>query len=207
AAQRQLRRRRRRGRGQRSRADPRASRTGARSVRDSGARLVPLLGVHTSGRRCARDGRISRGTLGAASVAYRRMTTISTLFGGGTTSEYWLTRLLLQRGLAAIYGIAFLVAINQFRPLLGAHGLTPVPWMLQQTRFIDSPSLFFLHYSDAFAAVLSWSGLACALLAVTGVSERFGTPVSMVVWSWMWLAYLSIVNVGQSWYAFGWESL
>jgi hypothetical protein len=132
---------------------------------------------------------------------------VATLFGGTATSEYWLTRLVLQRGLGAIYGIAFLVAINQFRPLLGAHGLTPVPVMLQQTRFIDAPSLFFLHYSDGFAALLSWSGLVCALLAVTGFSERFGTPVSMAVWGWMWLAYLSIVNVGQTWYAFGWESL
>jgi hypothetical protein len=133
--------------------------------------------------------------------------TASELFGGASTSEYWLTRLLLQRGLAGIYCIAFLVAINQFRPLLGAHGITPVPWMLQHTRFVDAPSLFFLHYSDTFAALLSWSGLVCALLAVTGVSERFGTPVSMVVWAWMWLAYLSIVNVGQTWYSFGWESL
>ena len=135
------------------------------------------------------------------------MISLSALFGGGTTSDYWLTRLVLQRGLGAIYCIAFLVAINQFRPLLGVHGLTPAPWMLQQTRFIDAPSLFFLHYSDGFAVLLSWSGLVGALLAVTGVSERFGTPVSMAVWGWMWLAYLSIVNVGQIWYAFGWESL
>src|SRR5207249_4023868 len=102
--QRQLRRRRRRGRRQRSRADARASRAVARSVRDSGARLVPVLGVHATGRRRARDVRVSRSALGAAKIGRRRMTTISTLFGGGTTSEYWLTRLLLQRGLAAIYG-------------------------------------------------------------------------------------------------------
>jgi hypothetical protein len=29
----------------------------------------------------------------------------------------------------------------------------------------------------------------------------------MLVWVVLWLLYLSIVNVGQTWYAFGWESL
>ncbi|HYV98089.1 MAG TPA: lipase maturation factor family protein [Gemmatimonadaceae bacterium] len=135
------------------------------------------------------------------------MITASALFGGGATSEYWLTRLLLQRALAGVYFIAFLVAVNQFRPLLGAHGLTPVPFFVQNTRFWQSPSVFYLHYSDAFASVVAWAGLVLATLAIAGVSERFGTPVSMAVWTCMWIAYLSIVNVGQAWYSFGWESL
>lgn len=135
------------------------------------------------------------------------MTFDSPLFGAATTSDFWLTRLLLQRGLAAIYGIGFLVAINQFAPLLGTHGLTPVPYFLQNTKFAESPSLFYAHYSDAFAKGLAVSGLACALLALSGASERFGTLASMVVWGWMWIVYLSIVNVGQVWYGFGWETL
>ncbi|HEY4320362.1 MAG TPA: lipase maturation factor family protein [Gemmatimonadales bacterium] len=132
---------------------------------------------------------------------------INTLFGGTIQTEYWLTRWLLQRSLAGIYLIAFAVAINQFRPLLGSRGLLPVPFMLRNTPFWQSPSLFFLHYSDNFAALLSWVGIACAAMAFTGVSERFGTPVSMITWGAMWLIYLSFVNVGQTWYAFGWESL
>ena len=44
-------------------------------------------------------------------------------FAGG---EYWLTRLVFQRGLALVYCIAFLVAINQFLPLLGERGILPV---------------------------------------------------------------------------------
>lgn len=135
------------------------------------------------------------------------MISTSALFGGSSASDYWITRLLLQRGLAGIYLIAFIAAINQFRPLLGTHGLTPVPFMLQNSRFVESPSLFFLHYSDRLAMLLSWSGAVCAAIALTGLSERFGTPISVVVWGWMWLAYLSIVNVGQIWYGFGWESL
>lgn len=39
---------------------------------------------------------------------------------------YW-ARLLFQRGLAAIYLIAFVNVLRQFRPLLGEHGLLPTP--------------------------------------------------------------------------------
>ena len=41
-------------------------------------------------------------------------------------SGYWLTRLLLQRGIGFIYLVAFLVVVNQFRPLCGEKGLLPV---------------------------------------------------------------------------------
>jgi len=123
------------------------------------------------------------------------------------TSGYWLTRLLLQRGLAFIYLVAFLVAANQFRPLLGEHGLTPVPLFLQSLRFRDSPSLFFLHYSDRMAMVLGWLGVGLSVVALTGLSERFGTPVSMALWATLWVLYLSFVNVGQIWYGFGWETM
>jgi hypothetical protein len=127
------------------------------------------------------------------------------LVGGGT--DYWLTRWLLQRSLAVIYLVAFLVAVNQFNPLLGSHGLLPVPFFLRNVSFGRSPSLFFLHYSDGFASLLAWTGVACSVVAIAGVSERFGTPVSMVVWGVMWVLYLSFVNVGQTWYSFGWETL
>src|ERR1700712_4118652 len=137
----------------------------------------------------------------------KRMFINSALLGGAPTSEYRLTRLVLQRGVAAIYAVGFLVAINQFVPLLGAHGLTPVPYFVQNTKFINSPSLFYAHYSDSFAKIVAWLGFAFAIMAVSGLSERFGTPVSMVIWACMWIAYLSIVNVGQVWYGFGWESL
>ena len=122
-------------------------------------------------------------------------------------TEYWLTRWLFQRGLGVIYLAAFLAAVNQFRPLLGTRGLTPVPFFLERVPFLRSPSLFHLHYSDRLAMVFAWTGVLCAALAITGLSERFGTPASMAIWFVMWLLYLSFVNVGQTWYGFGWETL
>src|SRR5207247_8187009 len=71
----------------------------------------------------------------------------------------------------------------------------------------SAPSLFFLHYSDGLAATLACIGVVCAIFAIVGLSERFGTPMSMVIWGLMWLLYLSFVNVGQTWYSFGWETL
>ena len=41
-------------------------------------------------------------------------------------NNYWLTRLVLQRGLALVYLIAFVAVIHQFEPLLAEHGLLPV---------------------------------------------------------------------------------
>jgi len=84
----------------------------------------------------------------------------------------WLTRLLLQRALAAIFLIAFLVALNQFKPLLGERGLLPVPVFLKRVRFPQAPSIFFWHYSDRFLEVLAWTGIVLSTLAVIGVSEK-----------------------------------
>ncbi len=126
-------------------------------------------------------------------------------FLGG--SGYWLTRFVVQRGLGLLYLVAFLVALNQFRPLLGERGLLPVPLFLKQVDFSGSPSLFFLHYSDRFFALVAFSGVVLSVAALTGLSDAFTTPVSMVVWGLLWLLYLSIVNVGQRFYSFGWESI
>ncbi|MEK6206265.1 MAG: lipase maturation factor family protein, partial [Chloroflexota bacterium] len=41
--------------------------------------------------------------------------------------DYWLTRFVFERALGAVYLVAFLVTVNQFRPLLGERGLLPAP--------------------------------------------------------------------------------
>jgi hypothetical protein len=129
---------------------------------------------------------------------------INTLFGGG---DYWLARLLFQRGLAAIYLVAFLVALHQFLPLLGARGLVPVPRFLASVNFSEAPSIFHFYYSDRFLVFIAWLGIVLSTTALLGLSERLGWWFSAAIWGALWLLYLSIVNVGQMFYAFGWESL
>ena len=121
--------------------------------------------------------------------------------------DYWLARVLFQRALGAIYFIAFLVALHQFRPLLGERGLLPVPHFTSQVRFMDAPSIFHWRYSDQLLVAVSWIGLLVSSAAVLGLTDLVPTPIAMLMWFVLWALYLSIVNVGQTFYGFGWESL
>jgi len=56
--------------------------------------------------------------------------------------EVDLTRLLVQRGMAAIYVVAFIAVLHQFKPLLGEKGLLPIPAHLKNISFRSAPSLF-----------------------------------------------------------------
>src|ERR1700740_2335219 len=124
------------------------------------------------------------------------------LFG----SEYWLARFAFQRGLALIYLIAFLVARNQFRPLLGERGLLPISQFLGFVNFRKAPSIFHFFYSDNFFSGISLAGISLSIIALASFSERGPLWISIAVWSSLYVIYLSIVNVGQTFYGFGWES-
>ncbi|MFX0575448.1 lipase maturation factor family protein [Nocardia nepalensis] len=124
-----------------------------------------------------------------------------------TESEYWLGRLVFQHGLAVIYLIAFLSAARQFRALIGARGMLPVPRFVRRVSFRSAPSLFQLHYSDRYFAAVAWSGAALSAAVAAGALNLVPLWASMLMWLVLWVLYLSIVNVGQTWYAFGWESL
>jgi hypothetical protein len=118
-----------------------------------------------------------------------------------------LARLLLQRGFALVYLIAFAVALEQFPALLGERGLLPVPRYLKRVHFLEAPSLFHWRYSDRLLRGVSLAGILLALGALFGLYDRLPAPLSTLVWLTIWALYLSIVNVGQTFYSFGWESL
>ena len=121
--------------------------------------------------------------------------------------DHWLGRLVFQRGLAALYLVAFVCAARQFQALLGVRGLTPIPDFVDRVPFRAAPSVFQLHYSDRFFAWVAWSGAALAAAMLSGLGDALPLWVSMLVWLVLWALYLSIVNVGQLWYGFSWESL
>lgn len=123
------------------------------------------------------------------------------------TGDYDVARQILQRGVAALYVVAFLNVVAQFRPLLGEHGLLPAPQHIARTSGRHAPSIFRRYYSDRFLLVVAWCGVALGLTVVTGWA-RSGPPwVPLVVFLVLWAAYLSVVSIGQTFYAFGWESL
>ena len=121
--------------------------------------------------------------------------------------DYAIARLVIERGLAAIYLIAFVVALRQFPPLLGERGLLPAPDFLRVATFRRAPSLFHFGYSDRTLRVVAWLGIAGSASLVLGLPQAAPLPVTMLAWASLWLGYLSIVNIGQTFYAFGWESL
>ena len=116
-------------------------------------------------------------------------------------------RVLFQRGLAVVYLIAFLAARHQFRGLLGSRGLTPIARYVERVPFRRAPSVFHWRSSDRFFLGCCWAGMGLAAANLVGLLDRAPIPVVMASWLVLWVLYLSIVNVGQIWYAFGWESL
>ncbi|AYN38182.1 lipase maturation factor family protein [Streptomyces dangxiongensis] len=124
-----------------------------------------------------------------------------------TAPGYWLSQLVFQRALAAVYLVAFLSAALQFRALLGERGMLPIPRFTARVRFRRAPSLFKLHYSDRFFAACAWTGCAVSVALLAGADSALPLWAGILLWLVPWALYLSIVNVGQTWYAFGWESL
>lgn len=124
-----------------------------------------------------------------------------------TAPDYWVGRLVIERGIAAVYLLAFIGAARQFRALIGEHGMLPVPQFVARQSFRAAPSIFQLHYSDRFFAGVSWFGATLSAAIVVGAADLVPLGVAMLAWLLLWVLYLSIVNVGQSWYSFGWESI
>jgi len=117
-----------------------------------------------------------------------------------------VARQVLQRGIAAVYAIAFFSAVAQFRVLLGEHGLLPVPRYLARSP-ARGPTLFSWRYSDRLLLSVAWTGAVVALLLVAGLPQLGPPWLPMLAFLLLWALYMSIVNVGQTFYGFGWETL
>lgn len=128
-----------------------------------------------------------------------------------STEHYWLARFLFHRGLAAIYLLAFLVAANQFRPLVGADGLLPLDEFVERWSFTERPSLFHVFPSDRAIGLAAWAGVGLSLVALCAgpyaLPAPYAVPASMLLWAALWALYQSFVNAGQLFYGFGWESM
>jgi hypothetical protein len=121
--------------------------------------------------------------------------------------DYEIARLLIERGLGVIYLVAFVVAARQFPALCGEQGLTPATRVLARSTFLETPSLFHLAYSDRLLLAVAWTGVALSAVVVLGIAAALPLPVTMAVWLVLWALYQSIVNIGGTFYGFGWESL
>ena len=121
--------------------------------------------------------------------------------------DYEFARQVLQRGTAALYFLAFLSTLNQFPALLGERGLLPVPDFLGVVRRMGRPTLFRWRYSDRLLRAVCIFGLAVSALLVLGLPQTGPPWLPMIAFLALWFLYMSIVNVGQTFYGFGWEVL
>lgn len=121
--------------------------------------------------------------------------------------DYEIARQILQRGVGALAFVAFLSTLNQFRPLLGEHGLLPVPELLERVSRLRGPSVFRWGYTDRRLVAVAAAGLVLAASVVVGLPQLGPPWLPLLVFLALWILYLSIVNVGQTFYGFGWEML
>lgn len=133
---------------------------------------------------------------------------------GFAAVDYAFAREVLQRGIAALYLVAFLSTLNQFRPLLGERGLLPVPELLtwatssKSRRRMLHPTVFTrIRYTDRRLVALCWTGMVIAGMLVIGIPQLAAPWVPMIAFLLLWGGYMSIVSVGQTFYSFGWEML
>ena len=122
------------------------------------------------------------------------------------TGDYQIARFLIERGLAAIYFIAFVVAAIQFPALSGERGLDPAPDLLRAIRFGQAPSIFHWRYSDRLLRVVAVTGAVLSAAIFVGVVPVLPLLATMLIWFALWALYLSIMNIGGTFYSFGWES-
>lgn len=133
---------------------------------------------------------------------------------GFAAVDFWFAREVLQRGIAALYLVAFVSTLNQFRPLLGERGLLPASALLawaagdrRRPRMLR-PTLFLRwRYTDRRLAALCWVGIVVAAALAGGVPQLGPPWAPMLCFLALWLGYMSIVNIGQTFYSFGWEML
>jgi hypothetical protein len=104
-------------------------------------------------------------------------------------TDHAIARLVIERGLALVYLLAFVSALHQFPALLGERGLLPVPRHLAYLPFRRAPSLFHLGYSDRRLRIVAGSGAVVAIALLLGLPQAAPLAVTMAAWALLWVLY------------------
>jgi len=136
------------------------------------------------------------------------MLTIRLFFGSvDRRPTYRRTRAIFLRGMGVAYLAAFWSLAVQADGLIGSRGIAPVGEFLDRARQIlgperywQVPTLMWFDSSDQGLHALCWGGVIISGLLVAGV-------LAGECLVFLWVAYLSLVNVGQPFLGFQWDSL
>ncbi|CAM9913246.1 unnamed protein product [Pylaiella littoralis] len=138
--------------------------------------------------------------------------------GGGSKDDgvlrgqYWLTRLIFLRCLGFVYAAAFLSALRDNGALLGEDGLLPAVRFMSRVqrnlahltpweKVLKLPTIFW--FVPPTAVNLWWVAATGAAVSCLVAARGAANLPAMAL---LWALYHSLVNVGQTWYSFGWES-
>ena len=129
-------------------------------------------------------------------------------------TSYWLTSILILKSTAFCYLIAFIVAYYQNEALIGETGIYPYNKYLNRyqeyyalksnyDKITTLPTLlWFLPVSND-----SLNAIAACGIILSGLVVIFGDVFChFIVFGLLWILYHSLVNVGQLFYGYGWES-
>jgi hypothetical protein len=121
--------------------------------------------------------------------------------------SYQRTRAIFLRGMGIIYLAAFWSMAVQADGLIGSRGIAPVGVFLDAAgqalgggRYWQVPTVMWLDSSDRFLHALCWGGVVISGLLIAGLLAGECTLV-------LWLAYLSLVSVGQPFLGYQWDAL
>src|SRR5690625_4660353 len=124
--------------------------------------------------------------------------------------DYTIAREVIQRGVAALFVLAFLSSYHQFPVLLGERGLLPAGDFLDRPAARRQPSLFHWRafaYSDRLLRIFCLIGMLLGIAVVIGLPQQGPGWTTIPVFLAMWALYLSIHSLGRIFYGFGWESM
>uniref|UniRef100_A0A8C5HEC7 Lipase maturation factor n=1 Tax=Gouania willdenowi TaxID=441366 RepID=A0A8C5HEC7_GOUWI len=118
------------------------------------------------------------------------------------SGSYWLTRIVLLRCVAFIYLVAFCVAYNQNKQLIGEHGLMPCKSYLNNVkRYVGGKiGAAALAYTPTIIWFLDWSDMDTNLdvMALVGMALSLFVLVTgmanMVMMITLWVLYHSLVR-------------
>lgn len=124
---------------------------------------------------------------------------------GIATPSYGIGSWLFVRALGWVLLAAFLSADAQLDGLIGEDGLFPAAFWLDDMRaqgagFWSAPSLAWLSASNGALHAIAYLGIGASLLLITG---RYCVAALVACF----VAYLSIVNVGASFFSYQWDAL
>ena len=122
-----------------------------------------------------------------------------------TNGNFITAQFLLSKGISLTFLIAFIVALRQYRGLVGEKGVLPAKDFVKEESIWDTISLFYFFPSDNAIKYSAISGILLSIITILGIPSMFTPVFSSLTWLLMWLLFLSFVNTGQKFYEHGWE--